>query len=539
MKIKFLLFISTFVLLQSAFAQFSLKGYDICTTGASDPSSMIVYNGNLYFSALDNSSGRELWVSNGSTNSMVKDINTGGTSNPQYLTKNSSRLFFAADDGTNGTELWLSDGTPAGTKLVKDIFPGMTGSDAKQLTAYAERIIFAANSPLYGNELFISDGTDTGTKMVLDINTGSANSNPGNFYVFNGKVYFSAEDAVNGIELWVTDGTAAGTQMLKDIYTGIGNSSPSAFTECNGKLFFTADSGPLLNGQELWITDGTAPGTQMVKDINPLSAPGFMGTGMIAYNNKVYLAGNDPVNGIELFVSDGTTAGTQMLKDIYSGGDGFPKFFCVFNGKLYFNASTAAGGSELWVTDGTLAGTTMAADIFTGTSSSDPRSLTAYGNYLVLSAKLSPSDRALFVSDGTSAGTKTLVPVGATYLDPISVNAIFTIYNSSVYFAAKYDSKDNELWSLRDTVTYGSVGGLVHQADFLLYPNPNNGTFSIEIKNNFKNANIEVYDMMGREVYHSAITKQQTQLTLDAPKGVYTLKLQLDDTIVARQLIIQ
>jgi len=35
-----------------------------------------------------------------------------------------NKLFFGANDATSGRELWKTDATAAGTKRVKDIFPG-------------------------------------------------------------------------------------------------------------------------------------------------------------------------------------------------------------------------------------------------------------------------------------------------------------------------------------------------------------------------------------------------------------------------------
>ncbi|MFM7792318.1 MAG: ELWxxDGT repeat protein, partial [Microcystis panniformis] len=59
-----------------------------------------------------------------STPFLVKDILPGlSGSDPSYLTTLGNTLFFTAFDGVNGTELWKSDGTAAGTVLVKDIFP--------------------------------------------------------------------------------------------------------------------------------------------------------------------------------------------------------------------------------------------------------------------------------------------------------------------------------------------------------------------------------------------------------------------------------
>jgi ELWxxDGT repeat protein len=51
-------------------------------------------------------------------------------------------------------------------------------------------------------ELWQSDGTEAGTVMVRDIYPGSTGSNPTNLVSMNNKLYFTADNGVHGRELW-------------------------------------------------------------------------------------------------------------------------------------------------------------------------------------------------------------------------------------------------------------------------------------------------------------------------------------------------
>ena len=63
------------------------------------------------------------------------------------------KAFFAADDGIHGEELWVTDGTEAGTKMVKDINPGVNTSDVNWLTRFNDKVVFAADNGEHGMEL--------------------------------------------------------------------------------------------------------------------------------------------------------------------------------------------------------------------------------------------------------------------------------------------------------------------------------------------------------------------------------------------------
>ena len=87
-------------------------------------------NGRVVFDGVDGArtgnTGTELYVTDGTTISLVKDINTqpsglaysGSSSNPGFLSSlGGGRALFTAYDGTN-QGLWVTDGTAAGTSLL-------------------------------------------------------------------------------------------------------------------------------------------------------------------------------------------------------------------------------------------------------------------------------------------------------------------------------------------------------------------------------------------------------------------------------------
>lgn len=262
-----------------------------------DASNLIVFKQSLFFSGSDPATGTELWQSDGTSEgtTLVKDINPGTGSSYLYnLMVFNNTLFLIANDGTTGEELWKSDGTTQGTQLIKDIFPGQpSGLTAFHLVfcssfsiipyGFKDRLFFAANDGIHGYELWESDGTAQGTKLNKDINPGIGDSYPYQFTVINDHMFFVANDQVHGYELWTSDGSSDGTQLLKDInpqgssivYTVPTQGSvlcPSfayymPLINNNNQLFFDADDG--VHGRELWMSDGSPQGTVLLHDLIP------------------------------------------------------------------------------------------------------------------------------------------------------------------------------------------------------------------------------------------------------------------------------
>jgi ELWxxDGT repeat protein len=106
--------------------------------------------------------------------SFVRDIDPGPDSGlprsfPGSFADVGGIALFPADDGTHGIELWRSDGSADGTKLVRDIYPGISSSDPQHLASVGGTLFFAADDGNQGLELWRSDGTASGTKLVRDI----------------------------------------------------------------------------------------------------------------------------------------------------------------------------------------------------------------------------------------------------------------------------------------------------------------------------------------------------------------------------------
>jgi ELWxxDGT repeat protein len=315
------------------------------------------FNGLIYFTASNGTNGEELWKTDGTAagTMMVKDIRPGSASgidseySDSYLINVNGTLFFTAADGSHGVELWKSDGTAEGTVMVKDIYPGASGSSPVTLTNVNGTLFFSATDGITGHDaLWKSDGTNAGTVLVKDMAPG-AGGGPSELTDAGGTLFFAFDGGTTGTELWKSDGTAEGTVLVRDIQPGVVGSRPEHLTNVNGTLLFSADDGWLNHGRELWKSDGTDAGTLLVRDIKPgtESAIGsWIDAELINVDRTLYFSANDGA-GIMLWQSDGTLAGTERVPCV-GPGCWLPTSLTNVNGALFFAANDGVHGKELW-----------------------------------------------------------------------------------------------------------------------------------------------------------------------------------------------
>lgn len=316
----------------------------------------VLYNGLAYYGGYDSgTSSYGLIKSDGTAagTTLVKGL--GFSNTVRNATVLGSKIYFTQYDSATGDELYVSDGTTAGTGLLKDIYVGISSSNATNLTAVGTKVFFTANDAAAGNEVWVTDGTDAGTTRVTDIVVGTNASNPSNLTALGGKLLFNAYDGRNTF-LYATDGTTT-TQLTT---AENGGSASDDFTSLGSVATFTGYDQP--HGTGLFATDGTT--VTFLKNTYNYSSS----RQTVVFNGKEYFNGYDSAtNTYGLFVTDGTASGTTLVKAFpYSYND--PQFKVVGT-KLYFQARDNTNGIELWATDGTVAGTVMLSDTRTANSS--------------------------------------------------------------------------------------------------------------------------------------------------------------------------
>lgn len=300
------------------------------------PSVCIEFDGRLWFTMHSPTTGRELWVSDGTPSGTYPfmDINPGlGSAFTNYFELKSyvldGVLYFHADNGTHGAEPWRTDGTVAGTYMLRDCEPGSGSSAFSDPVGLNGQLYFLGSS---GNTLWRSDGTEQGTTALYSFQIARGLSAIGNFIVF------SAAQNNEGEELWRHNTTNGTTSLVLDLNGAFGASLPINFHRTPNRLYFMAST---QSGWELWRTNGTAATTALVKDINPGDANGtlqsYSTTTITSIGDTVYFRATDGVTGFQLWRSDGTDAGTwrvSSLADAVLPEIGFP----IVNGKVLFSS---------------------------------------------------------------------------------------------------------------------------------------------------------------------------------------------------------
>ncbi len=436
---------------------------------------------NLVFFTFEDSSGIELWKSNGTPNSItqVKDIVPGNaSSNPDELVEVNNLLVFTATDPVYGRELWRSDGSEAGTYMVKDINP--SGDANPTILTLANNILyFIAEDDNHGRELWRSDGTEAGTFLLQDIASGGFDSTPNFLIQVNDGIFFTATGNANENMLWFSNGTEAETKL---VYT-FPPHDISIFqlpVELNGQIYFVLAQGTSESQTyEIWQSDGTEKGTTMIYflDQSPVldliiydgnlvfsqknglwrsdstttelvpikTTPNetFSPTELTDLNGLLLFTAGDEIHGRELWQSDGTESGTDLLIDLYPHNySSDVAFFASKGNSIYLSANDGFTGQELWQSDGTEAGTTLLKDIFTGPNSSFPSYFINHQDTLFFVADDGIHGTQLWRSDGTETGTYLVRDI----FDPFRGNPEFTSSSQFLFFTADDGEHGTELW---------------------------------------------------------------------------------------------
>ncbi len=273
-----------------------------------------------------------------------------------------------------------------------------------------------------------------------------------------------ADGTTTGAELVATDGTAAGTFLVQDIRAGSPSSDPTGITPLRaGGVIFTASDGPSL-GKQLFVSDGTANGTvELVGAFIPVSRVGGSSgatnsslADLTPFGAGALFAGATAGTAVQLWITDGTFAGTRALRDFAPSPsvtlDGITD---LGNGRAVLDVGAGAAEPGLWSTDGTTGGTVRL--------SAAASRATAIGRGLALTqldtgstfSTTTPRTNMLGVTDGTAAGTRTLMTFSSFLGAPVPT--VFPLGDGRALFVAGNQANANyDLW-----VTDGTAGGTV------------------------------------------------------------------------------
>ncbi|MDQ6523843.1 Ig-like domain repeat protein [Nocardioides sp. LHD-245] len=414
-------------------------------TGSSTVNRGVVLGGLFVYAQHTPGYGIEPWVSDGTTagTRLLVDIVPGATSsNANNLVRVGSWVFFTAQLPATGTELWVTDGTATGTRLVEDLEPGPDGSGIFKPVAAGDRLFFNADTTGSGRELWISDGTEAGTQVVEEINPAGAHANPLNVTAVGSRVAFTALSAVGGREPWISDGTPAGTHRIGDINPS-GDSAAGDFVALGDAVLFRAASAG--DNPELYRWPGTGLVSSQVKDIYPGGAVGGEPRDLAVHGGRVYFSARHPDTGTELWTTDGTEAGTHLIQDLLPGpGNGQPHDLVWVGGRLYFEAADSATTSGLFTTSGTAAGTRLVKRLTVGGAEAFASNLRAAGDRVLFKVFVpDPVSESLWISDGTPAGTTSLLTI--THPDAMVWTA--DTGTGTAFVNVRHPSTGEEVWA--------------------------------------------------------------------------------------------
>jgi ELWxxDGT repeat protein len=412
------------------------------------PGAYAIAGGFLYFNATgpDGSSG--IWRTDGTAAGTQPVAALGGllaTASHQMVAL-AGKLYLVVQTIRGAWSLWATDGTGTGTVEVHDFGTSLV----KLPVAAGNRLLLVATQPDGSGEVWASDGTAAGTRSVATFANAGALDHAVSWKPAGDHAFFVADDGLHGLQLWSSDGTAAGTRRLTGFAGGASFGSshlgtptldPSQLEEVNGQAVFVAAAGE--GAFQVWSAS-TSPGAAGPSQV-ALCAPGCVhGFDRLHQVGRRVLFVTFDARGIAS--TDGTGAGTSVVRlgcgqSCSIESDVSPWLGAGFFSVVHFDTEQV----DLWRTDGTAAGTALFATPGPGQSRLQ---LGALGGDVVFASGSQSTIAALWISDGTQAGTRRLA---GDVIDGGSAPDNFLVQGDRLVFITSEPFPDKTLWETDGT----------------------------------------------------------------------------------------
>jgi hypothetical protein len=78
------------------------------------------------------------------------------------------------------------------------------------------------------------------------------------------------------------------------------------------------------------------------------------------------------------------------------------------------------------------------------------------------------------------------------------------------------------------------------QKDMQLYPNPNNGRFTLKFNQHIKKATYTIYALTGAQLHVGVIDGYEQQIDAPLEKGLYIIQIQLENSqLVSKKIVVE
>ena len=392
-------------------------------------------------------SNKKLWVKT-DKNSKPKSISpvyTRGYFN--NFAHTNGKIIFAKDTYSKklGIEPHSYDLVNGQIQVLSDVNFTPEDTYIGQFQAFDDKLFFVAEDHR-GRELWQSDGSDAHTHIVADILPGPESSFPHGLLEFENRYYFTAADSQNHYLLWELDKEKSQPIPVSRNFQ-LMNYSPENQREkavFNRKIYFAARKSGSKDDMRVFTFDLQDKIKVFPKDTpEPVSF-------LPADHGLFFVSGDSGSRA--LYFTDGTIAGTNHLSGYHDlSNQSFNKIMPMETdgSHIFFSPVSNQSGQELFISDGTSQGSKILKDIYSGYQGSSPSDFTYANGKLFFSAKNKLNGRELWVSDGTNEGTQMLCDCYPGSLSSLGLNPETReriAFKKEFYFSARNRESGVELW---------------------------------------------------------------------------------------------